>query len=133
MLRKVWQIRSVLFLVGLLVAFAACVKQRNPEQDMKDVKALADEVMVAIDQGNLSGLNELYVQPTPEGKGPNAMLGAVTHLSQGPFAYYNKQISVDREDATLRFTFSSAPDDSTFSYIYFHRNGKWKVSGFEFK
>jgi len=133
MLRKVWQIRSILLLVGLLAAFAACIKERDPEQDMKDVRALSNEVATTIAQKNLGELNNLYVQPTPEGKGPNALLAAVATKGEEGFTFHKRRITVDRESATLRFTFTDDPADSSFSYLYFHKNGEWKISDFDFQ
>ncbi|MFH2055852.1 MAG: hypothetical protein ABIJ61_07835 [bacterium] len=132
MLRKVWKIRSVLFLVGLLAAFAACIKERDPEQDMKELRALSDKIVTTVSISNLSELNHLYVQPTPEGKGPNAFLAAVAASGEYGFNIHKRQITIDRDNATLRFTFSPDPADSSFFYIHFRKNGEWKIADFEF-
>jgi ABC-type transporter MlaC component len=133
MLRKVWKIRSVLFLVGLLAAFAACIKERDPEQDMKDVRALTDQIVLTINQGNLGELNKFYVQPVPEGKGPNALLAAATTVGDAGLILHKRRITVDRDEATLRFTLSSDPVDSSYSYIHFRKDGDWKIADFEFE
>ncbi len=132
MLRKVWKIRSVLFLVGLLAAFAACIKERDPEQDMKDVRALTDQIVLTINQGNLGELNKFYIQPAPEGRGPNALLAAAA-AGDADLVLHKRRLTVDRDEATLRFTHSSDPADSSYSYIHFRRDGDWKIVDFEFE
>jgi hypothetical protein len=131
MLRKVWQLRSLLFLLALLAAFAACIKQRDPEQDMKDLRARVDQVAQAINNKDLGQLNEYYIQPAPAAKGPNALLAEIATKVDDQFIMHKQRVSVDRDQGSVRFTFTNNPEDSTFSFINFRRDDGWKITDYE--
>ncbi len=131
MIRKVWQLRSVFLLIGLAVAFAACVKKEDPNKERDEIKARLTEITEVIAQKNLGDLNGFFIQPVATGKGPNALLAEVQPKIDSLFVMRKRRVSIDRKRATVRFTFTNDPSDSAFSYLYLRKNGSWKISGFE--
>jgi hypothetical protein len=132
MLTKIWQLKGVFVLVGLFVAFAACVKEKDPNVDRNQIKDALGAITTAINSGDLGMLNKYFVQPTPEGAGPNRLLSLLA-AGDSTFSMHNRKFSIDGKSATVSFTHSPDPADSIFSYLYLVNDGGWKIQKFEIK
>ncbi len=132
MLTKIWQLKGVFVLLGLFVAFAACVKEKDPNLDRNQIRDALGAITTAINNGDLGTLNRYFVQPTPEGAGPNRLISLLT-ASDTTFAMHNRKFSIDGESATVSFTPTADPADSNFSYLYLVNDGGWKIKRFEIK
>ncbi len=133
MITKLWQLKSMFALIGLFVAFAACVKEKDPIEQRNEIKDVAGAIMLAVNSGSLSDLNKQFVQPVPEGQGPNRLLSLLGEKSDSVFVMYNRKFTFDPEQgtATVSFTFTDDLADSNFSYIHFVDDGGWKIKSFE--
>lgn len=133
MILKLWQLKGIFALVGLFVAFAACVKEKDPNLERNQIKDNLNQIIQAINSKDLQGLNQRFVQPVPEGKGPNALLAAIAVKGDSVFTMHGRKFSIDGKKATVRFAFTEEPDDTAYSYLYLVQKGDWKISGFEIK
>ncbi len=132
MLTKLWQLKGVFVLLGLFVAFAACVKEKDPNLDRNQIKDALGAITTAINSGDLSTLNNYFVQPTPEGAGPNRLVSLLS-AGDSAFVMHNKKFSIDGKSATVSFTSSADPADSNFSYLYLVNDDGWKIQRFDVK
>lgn len=133
MITKLWQLKGIFIIIGLIVAFAACVKQKDPNLERDQIKDALGAITSAINNKDLQALNNIYVQPVPNAKGPNALLAAVATKIDSAFAMHGRKFSIDGKNATVRFAFSPDPDDTVYSYLYLINRGGWKISNFEVK
>lgn len=133
MITKLWQLKGVFVILGLCIAFAACVKEKNPNLERDQIKTTLGAIASAINDKNLQTLNAFYIQPVPAAKGPNALLAAVSAKTDSTFNMHGRKFSIDGKNATVRFAFSPDPDDTVYSYIYLINQGGWKISNFEIK
>lgn len=131
MIRRVWQLRYVLLLAGLLAAFAACVKEKDPNQYRDELKEKLTELTNVINKKDLASLGQSFDTKADPGKGPNALLSQITLKVDSAFVMHKRKVSIDQTQASIRFTFSDSPDDSVFSYLYLRRDGNWKIVNFE--
>lgn len=133
MITKLWQLKSMFVLIGLFVAFAACVKEKDPIEQRNEIKDVAGAIMQAVNNNDLSGLNEHFVQPPPEGSGPNRLLAVLSDKVDSVFVMYKRKITYGMEGgtATVSFTLTDAAHDSTFSHIDFVEDDGWKITSFE--
>lgn len=132
MLTKIWQLKGVFVLIGLFVAFAACVKEKDPNLDRNQIRDALGEITTAINSGDLASLNKHFVQPVAEGAGPNRLISLLA-AGDSTFAMHNRKFSIDGKTATVSFTHTSDPADSNFSYIYLVNDGGWKIQKFEIR
>jgi len=130
MLMKLCQLKGVFVLLGLFVAFAACVKEKDPNLARNQIKDALGAITAAINAGDLAALDKYFAKPVTEGLGPNRL---VALLAQGDTAFvmYNRKFSIDEKQATVSFTRSSDPADSNFSFLYLVNDGGWKITKFE--
>ncbi len=133
MITKLWQLKGVFVIIGLLIAFAACVKEKDPNLERDQIKTALSSITTAINEKNLQTLNGFYVQPVPPAKGPNALLAAIATKTDTTFNMYGRKFSIDGKNATVRFAFSADPEDTLYSYLYLVNNGGWKVSDFDIR
>ncbi len=96
MLTKIWQLKGVFVLVGLFAAFAACVKEKDPNVDRNEIRDALGVITTAVNNGDLGTLNKYFVQPTPEGAGPNRLISLLT-AGDSAFAMHNRKFSIDGE------------------------------------
>lgn len=133
MITKLWQLKGVFVVIGLLVAFAACVKEKDPNLERNQIKDALTAITSAINNKDLQALNNYYVQPVPAAKGPNALLAAVAAKTDSAFTMHGRKFSIDGKNATVRFAFSADPDDTLYSYLYMINKSGWKISNFDIK
>ena len=133
MITKLWQLKGVFIILGLLIAFAACVKEKDPNLERDQIKTELGAITTAINEKNLQALNEFYIQPTPAAKGPNALLAAVATKTDSTFNMHGRKFSIDGKNATVRFAFTPNPDDTLYSYLYLINKGGWKITNFEIR
>lgn len=131
MLTKIWQLKGVFVLVGLFVAFAACVKEKDPNLDRNQIKDALGVITTAINSGDLGTLNNYFVQPAPPEAEPNRLMSLLA--TDSTFAMNNRKFSIDGKTATVSFTRSADPTDSNFSYLYLVQDNGWKIKRFEIK
>lgn len=132
MLTKIWQLKGVFVLVGLFAAFAACVKEKDPNVDRNEIRDALGVITTAINNGDLGTLNKYFVQPTPDGAGPNRLISLLT-AGDSTFAMHNRKFSIDGETATVSFTPTSDPTDSNFSFLYLVNDNGWRIQRFDIK
>lgn len=130
MLTKLWQLKGVFVLLGLFVAFAACVKEKDPIAERNQIKDALGAISTAISKGDLAELNKYFIQPTPEGAGPNRLVSLLTE-GDSAFVMYNRKFNFEGNKATVSFTRRSDPSDSNFSYLFLVHDGGWKIERFE--
>ena len=133
MITKLWQLKGVFVIIGLFIAFAACVKEKDPNLERDQIKTTLGAITTAISDKNLQTLNSFYIQPVPAAKGPNALLAAVAAKTDSTFNMHGRKFSIDGKNATVRFAFSSDPDDTVYSYLYLVNMSGWKISNFDIK
>lgn len=131
MIRRVWQLRSVFLLVGLALAFATCVKKKDPNVARDELRVKLGEISEIVNQKNLGLLAEQFMRTPESGKGPNAFLAEIGLKADSLFEMHKRKVSIDGNEAAVRFTFSNNQDDSLFSYIYLRDDGGWKIVNFE--
>ena len=129
MLVKLWQLKGVFVLLGLLVAFAACVKEKDPYLERNQIKDALGSITTAIANRDLSGLDQYFAKPIVEGAGPNRLVALLA--TDSGFVMYNRKFSIDEKKATVTFTRSSDPEDSVFSYLYMTYKDGWKIEKFD--
>ncbi len=133
MITKLWQLKGVFVVVALIVAFAACVKEKDPNLERDQIKDTLTKITQAINDKDLQGLNTMYLQPVPPGKGPNALLASVESKGDSTFVMHGRKFSIDGKNATVRFAFTADPDDTVYSYLYLVNKSGWKINNFEIK
>jgi ABC-type transporter MlaC component len=133
MIVKLWQLKGVFLLIGLFIAFAACVKEKDPNLERNQIKENLNQIIQAINNKDLQALNQHFAQPIVEGKGPNALLAVIATKGDSAFTMCGRRFSIDGKKATVRFTFTDDPNDTTYSYLYLAQKGDWKITGFEMK
>lgn len=131
MIRKVWQLRFVFVLIALAAAFAACVKKKDANVSRDEIRVKLGEITTMINDRDLGELAKNFVQQAPPAKGPNALLAQVSSKGDTLFLMHKRLVSIDGKEATVRFTFSDSPGDSTYSYIYLKDDDGWKIANFE--
>lgn len=132
MLTKIWQLKGVFVLLGLFVAFVACVKEKDPNVDRDEIRDALGDITMAVNNGDLGTLNKYFVQPTPEGAGPNRLI-ALLAAGDSAFAMHNRKFSIDGKTATVSFTPSSDPTDSNVSFLYLVNDNGWRIQRFDIK
>ena len=132
MLTKIWQLKGIFILLALFVAFAACVKEKDPNLDRNQIRDALGAITTAVNSGDLGALNKYFVQPTPEGAGPNRLISLLT-AGDSTFAMHNRKFTIDGKSATVSFTATPDPSDSVFSYLYLVNDDGWKIQRFEIK
>ena len=133
MITKLWQLKGVFVIIGLFIAFAACVKEKDPNLERDQIKTALGAITTAINDKSLQTLNSFYIQPVPAAKGPNALLAAVATKTDSTFNMHGRKFSIDGKNATVRFAFSADPDDTVYSYLYLVNKSGWKISNFDIK
>ncbi len=135
MITKLWQLKGMFVLLGLFVAFAACVKQKDPIEQRNEIKDVAGGIIRAVNAGDLTALNKYFVQPPPAGKGPNRLLSLLGDKTDSVFVMYKRSFAFDPDagTATITFTLTDNPGDSTFSQIHLVDHKGWKISSFDIK
>jgi hypothetical protein len=133
MITKLWQLKGVFAIIGLIVAFAACVKEKDPNLERNQIKDALTAISSAISGKDLQELNKYYIQPAPEGNGPNALLSAVAAKGDSTFVMHGRKFSIDGKNATVRFAFTADPDDTIYSYLYLVNKSGWKISNYDIK
>ncbi len=129
MLTKIWQLKGVFILAGLFVAFAACVKEKDPNLERNQIKDAVTAITAAINAGDLSGLDKYFIKPVPEGAGPNRLVSLL--VSDSIFVMHNRKFSIDGKSAVVTFTRTADPSDSNFSRIFLIEDDGWKIKSFE--
>ena len=133
MITKLWKLKGVFVIIGLFIAFAACVREKDPNLERDQIKTALGAITAAINDKNLQTLNSFYIQPVPDAKGPNALLAAVAVKTDSTFNMHGRKFSIDGKNATVRFAFSPDPDDTVYSYLYMVNKSGWKISNFDIK
>jgi len=133
MITKLWQLKGVFIIIGLLIAFAACVKQKDPNLERNQIKDALGAITQTVNNKDLQGLDKYYVQPAPDAKGPNALLAAIAAKTDSTFTMNGRKFSIDGKNATVRFAFSPDPDDTVYSYLYLVNKGGWKIARFDIR
>lgn len=131
MIGKLWKLKGLFILLVLFVAFAACVKEKDPNLERDQIRDAMGDVTRAINSGDLALLNKYFVQPAPEGAGPNRLMALLTERSDSVFAMHNRRFSIDKKSATVSFTLTNDPTDSNFSFLYLIDDKGWKIKSFK--
>ncbi len=132
MLMKLWQLKGVFVLLGLFVAFAACVKEKDPNLERNQIKDALGQITTAINSGDIAALDAYFAKPIEGGEGPNRLISLLAESDSG-FVMHNRKFAIDEKKATVTFTRTADPADSNFSHLYLVYDGGWKITEFEIK